>query len=194
MPTIISLDTHDPKGKAFCEAQSAVNRMFTAWDEETLYVYDCDKETARVPYSILHETGHLFGLCDQYGGSNNCFWGMPPVKGSVMQSAVSLELTPEDIEGVQVIASSYNMDTNLKPLKLLSGPYTAPQNNIFIDSKTSSLGDSILVTFSNGGVFEYKCHFENLCFNEGWSWLVVQSDKSVDLKVADGTILSFEKE
>ena len=64
---------------------------------------------------VLHEVGHLFGLCDQYAASiGNCETNNGIVIGSVMNANNSLTLTEDDIEGIQALARKYG-DATLPP-------------------------------------------------------------------------------
>lgn len=66
--------------------------------------------------TVLHEVGHLMGLCDQYiGGIRKCAKTTKPVQKSVMGSTSTYtELQNDDIEGIRYLAGMLNQTSNLK--------------------------------------------------------------------------------
>jgi hypothetical protein len=61
---------------------------------------------------LLHEVGHMWGLCDQYGGGQECQQGR--VNPNTIMGAASgiTRLTPDDIEGIKFVTSQSNLGAN----------------------------------------------------------------------------------
>jgi hypothetical protein len=61
---------------------------------------------------LLHEVGHMWGLCDQYGGGQGCQQGRvnPNTIMGVARGITSL--TPDDIEGIKFVTSQPNLGAN----------------------------------------------------------------------------------
>jgi len=62
---------------------------------------------------FLHETGHMWGLCDQYGGGTGCEYGRvnPNTIMGVAGSGLT-RLTPDDIEGLKFVTSQPTLGAN----------------------------------------------------------------------------------
>lgn len=64
------------------------------------------------PFAMLHEMGHLWGMCDQY--INNCDpnHSGPWDQSSVMGSAADMELKSDDIAGIKALADRTDFPAN----------------------------------------------------------------------------------
>lgn len=110
----------DDETKEICEENGLHNRMAVQYNDRPDF-WDCDKSPNLVPFSVLHEVGHLFGMCDQYdAGLVGCKMYRQPADGSVMRSATTLDLMPDDILGIRVLACMTNYPANAEWAKNLS--------------------------------------------------------------------------
>ncbi len=78
---------------------------------------------------LLHETGHMWGLCDQYSGGNGCQGGPTnpnTIMGALIINQPLQQPTPDDIEGIKAVTSSPEIPANKAWLSLGIKPGTAP--------------------------------------------------------------------
>jgi hypothetical protein len=165
-PTVRSFASTDPVSIKVCREMSATNHMFTEY-ASSLNIYDCEKKAELLPSTILHEAGHLFGLCDQYFTSNLPHCSQQPTMGlgSVMFTGNSVNLSRDDINGIRVLMA-------LNPIAG-EGSLVAPKNGYYIsadESKTYYLEAHIsgrittsVTLFWVGGESEYHCTNQNFC-------------------------------
>jgi hypothetical protein len=100
---ISSFGPDDPFAIEDCKRWNMQGRRYSQATLTPMRLVDC-KSTKDVKLSMLHEAGHLFGLCDQYEGQRErCSVSTDPVPGSVMHSAQSLYLTEDDIMGLKAL-------------------------------------------------------------------------------------------
>lgn len=105
---IQSFLTDEAFAKTNCSRWNIEARMYSESDKTPMRVVDCNIAKDRVPFAILHEVGHLFGLCDQYPGEvGRCVYSTDVVPGSVMHQAGSMQLQPDDIDGIRALAQKY---------------------------------------------------------------------------------------
>jgi hypothetical protein len=81
-------------------------KMFTFTSSKPMTLVECGGFSERaLMTNLLHEAGHLFGLCDQYDASiHNCAVNFGVKAGSVMNSADTIELTVDDIDGIRALS------------------------------------------------------------------------------------------
>lgn len=61
---------------------------------------------------LLHEVGHMWGLCDQYGGGQDCQQGRVNPNTIMGVATGRTSLTPDDIEGIKYVTSQPNLGAN----------------------------------------------------------------------------------
>jgi len=103
-PHINAYGPQDPTTKRECARWGFTDRMYMHDHLNPMPLYDCGYPYDQRP-ALLHEVGHLFGLCDQYPEQiHKCAISTEVVPGSVMHEASKDFLTPDDIEGIKQAA------------------------------------------------------------------------------------------
>ena len=153
-----------------CGAASLYGRLFAKYWRVPREIVTCPgAELTRI--ALLHEVGHLFGLCDQYESAiGNCAFTTPAANGSVMQTADKDFLTPDDENGIKSLAQQVTLTK--EPIKLLSGNYSedpAGQNiwNIAVEA-TGNRSYTIEIVVSTKAHTARCQKYNNLCnYNNG---------------------------
>ena len=100
---INSYSALDPYAQENCSRYRLQSRMYSLGQQVPQLLVDCGGYGRE---KILHEVGHLFGLCDQYASElGHCAYNHGVVTGSVMSVANSLVLKDDDIEGIRALAA-----------------------------------------------------------------------------------------
>ncbi len=112
-PSVTVYNREDP------ETEAIVNKwdfLKSRWNTEDLSFVGGDGRTlynamrkSMTKGTVLHEVGHLMGLCDQYpGGITNCAWTKQPVTKSIMANNLYFtSLQEDDKEGIRHLAHYY---------------------------------------------------------------------------------------
>ena len=77
---------------------------------------------------LMHESGHMFGLCDQYSGGSDCTGGQvnpDTVMGAVPLGRGKTALTADDVAGIKAITSIPELGANRAWLALGPAPDSA---------------------------------------------------------------------
>ena len=102
--TVWSYSQRDAESRGWCNGFAG--RAYALPDRTPMVIVDCGGFARSGSSYVLHEVGHLFGLCDQYPeGISNCAVSTQPAPGSVMYSARTTSLTDDDVTGVMAVAT-----------------------------------------------------------------------------------------
>jgi hypothetical protein len=110
--------------KTSCDLWKLNGRNFAFHSRKPREIVNCPG-AVMAREKMLHEVGHLFGLCDQYTEQvNHCEFTTTPVLGSVMNAASTTYLTDDDVEGIKALVRKVNGDV-VQPRVLESGLFTS---------------------------------------------------------------------
>lgn len=143
--------------------------------------------------AILHEVGHLWGMCDQYriqDGLKTCAYTTEPVEGSVMNINPPLYLTADDIAGIQNLASIYPDAASA------SAPSTAtlpPNNHQRYAIETPSMGSQLqkFVVSAATGRPEVQIHVKDNTLSQTWDIVKTAPDSYHAIKSHDHRCLDI---
>ncbi|MGE0173956.1 MAG: hypothetical protein AB7T49_14260 [Oligoflexales bacterium] len=106
-PTIRSYGREESFAQSECGKSGLEGRAFARPTAVPMQVVDCGFD-GDIRLALLHEVGHLWGLCDQYPGEiDHCTFSTEPDPDSVMASGQSDSLTSDDIDGIRSLAQKF---------------------------------------------------------------------------------------
>ena len=176
-----------------CKESGSSNRMFTN-SSDIVYMVDCNKAADRVPFSVLHEVGHMYGLCDQYAeGISNCVTTTAVVEGSVMKSAITMELTQDDIEGLRVLAALQTKSDGGALQTITKGSYGSEigSSSLIVESQIEADRMVALVLKDGNGERVFTCTKTNVCAYLPTEWVDIVSESEFILRHLDGRSQQF---
>jgi len=187
---IYSYGSHQSHTQKKCELYNYENRMFVYDELHPQELYDCDKKPSRLRPSILHEVGHLFGLCDQYPGQiEKCATSTAPDHQSIMKDTYgNNSLGIDDITGIRALAKKYSGETDR--FDLLEGSYRNDRGTIWhlsIDKTYSGALKAITVDKK----WPYICDWFGIC-SSNTSKIIFLDSKRVQYLHSDDTSYQFE--
>jgi hypothetical protein len=100
---INSYGATDPYAISECARWGYSRNMYVQSFSNPMPMVDCGIDSSYRQAAILHEAGHLWGMCDQYPEQiSNCESTTAPVN-SVMNASWSTSLSSDDITGIRAL-------------------------------------------------------------------------------------------
>lgn len=100
-----------PRAVELCTKFGSGNGAFADLYGESANIIQCEAPTKYDDRMVLHEVGHLFGLCDLYeGGRDLCSSIKSVVEDSIMFQLQSDVLRQDDIDGIRALEAKLSKD------------------------------------------------------------------------------------
>jgi hypothetical protein len=91
-----------------CAGYGFANNMYVLRATSPMQMVDCGIASYLLETAILHEAGHLWGLCDQYEEAiGRCAYTTSPSAGSVMNDGDTTYLSSDDSTGIRQLQRRY---------------------------------------------------------------------------------------
>ena len=129
-PDIYSYSSTEEYAQRKCREYNLVGRAYMEYRAYPMELVNCG-----VTYSkgaLLHEVGHMFGLCDQYPGEiERCDFTTLPSTEAIMNGGwtTSERLSEDDVKGIRALAKKFG-GQSATGMRLSSGTYSSVPGGI----------------------------------------------------------------
>jgi hypothetical protein len=196
---ISSYSFRDDFSKELCEKYNLQGRAFAQPTKSPMRIVNC-RDSALKPSAILHEVGHLFGLCDQYSPQiDKCIQSTDAAHNSLMRSSYTFDsIQSDDSEGLRVLATKNLPEASLTGFtpssKFYNGQYIGIKTATSWEIKYNMSGGSKLVSIdlkTKTSQHRFRCGPYGICVRNT-TFLIPLTGQQIRYIYSDGKAYEYK--